>query len=729
MAEKLVFDVLARASGTADVRKLGDAIDDVGKRVDDLGKKSAGDGSGFFSKFTAGAKKAADSVGTTFTKMSADLEKHGRQGGDSFAAGLTAGFTGVFGKIGAALTDVQAGFSAGWSGTGERAAREFVESFTRDAEGRLRDSKGRFVSAASDTYKAYTDALSKMSDGGGNTTKLGFFGRLAEQAASAGVSIAGELSKGLSKSLADVGPIAPVLFGALIGAAPIAGATIGGLIVAGISAAGIGAGIALAFRDPVIKAEAGALGKTVLDGLSKAADGFKPALQASFATLGEGFQKALPDLRTFFTNLQGSVEPIAESLSRMGQALSSGLADATREAGPVLEATFEGLEAIVTSLSDGFAALGDNGAEAATAISFTFKTIALVVGEALATVDLFLDAFGLLASSGVLGPGIAAEWTRYKAEVEGGSQALDSVKTSAEGAKAAMQAVQDEMLAQIDPAFNLWKQTNDLADARTKLSEAEQKYGANSSQAREAAAGLAKQALELTAAYGDMATQVDGTLNPALRRQLQELGLQPAEIKAIENSIMQAKAAGDKWAAGKYQNEVKLINADFVIGKIGAIAGAIRAIPSTKTVTVNAVGSGLALARAEGGIDLKMAKGGITSHFVTSPTVLYGERGDEAYIAKNASKDRSRAIVEQVAEKWLGGHVSWADGRGASGASPAGTMNAGVGGGGGTDTALLVAIARLQTAVESSRGGDVYLDGRRVGAIQGRETDLYERAG
>ncbi len=649
MAEKLVFDVLARASGTADVRKLGDAIDDVGKKVDNLGKKSAGDGAGFFSKFTAGAKNAAESVGNTFSTISADLEKHGRKGGDGFGSGLVAGFTGVFGKIG-------------------------------------------------------------------------------EAAAEAGGAAGKALTSGMSSALSAVGPAAPVLFGALIGAAPIAGATIGGLIVAGISAAGIGAGIALAFKDPVIKAEATALGKTVTDGLAKAADGFKPALQASFATLGEGFQKALPDIRTFFTNLQGSVEPIAESLSRMGQSLASGLADATREAGPVLEATFEGLEAIVTSVSDGFAALGDNGAEAATAISFTFKTIALVVGEALATVDLFLDAFGLLASSGVLGPGIAAEWTRYKAEVEGGSQALDSVKTSAEGAQAAMKAVQDEMLAQVDPAFNLWKQTNDLADARTKLSEAEKKYGENSSQAREAAAGVAKQALELTAAYGDMATQVDGTLNPALRRQLQELGLQPAEIKAIEKSIMEAKGAGDKWAAGKYQNEVKLVNADQVIGKLGTIAGAIRAIPSTKTVTVNAVGSGLALARKDGGIDLKMAQGGITSHFTTSPTVLYGERGPGAYSANDASKARSGAIVEQGAEKWLGGHVSWADGKGASGASPAGTMNAGVGAAG-SDNALLLAISRLQTAVESSRGGDVYLDGRRVGAIQGRETDLYERAG
>lgn len=61
--------------------------------------------------------------------------------------------------------------------------------------------------------------------------------------------------------------------------------------------------------------------------------------------------------------------------------------------------------------------------------------------------------------------------------------------------------------------------------------------------------------------------------------------------------------------------------------------------------------------RRLGSIDYAMAAGGaIASHFVHSPTVLYGEgRGSEAYISESAPVGRSREIARKTVDAWLGG--------------------------------------------------------------------------
>jgi hypothetical protein len=70
-------------------------------------------------------------------------------------------------------------------------------------------------------------------------------------------------------------------------------------------------------------------------------------------------------------------------------------------------------------------------------------------------------------------------------------------------------------------------------------------------------------------------------------------------------------------------------------------------------------------ARADGGIDLKMANGGITSRWLRSPTILAGERGSEAYISMSAPRQRSRAIARQAVDM-LGGPESIWGGRGST---------------------------------------------------------------
>lgn len=78
--------------------------------------------------------------------------------------------------------------------------------------------------------------------------------------------------------------------------------------------------------------------------------------------------------------------------------------------------------------------------------------------------------------------------------------------------------------------------------------------------------------------------------------------------------------------------------------------------------------------RALGGIDLKMANGGMayTSQWLRSPTILAGERGDEAYLALNAPKARTRAIARDVVDNHLGGpEALWPEMGGGAGTAAA----------------------------------------------------------
>jgi hypothetical protein len=642
MAEKLVFDVLARASGAADVKKIGAALDDVGKAADKLDGKSSG--GGFFAKFTSQAKSAASSVGGTFDKLTADLQAHGKKGGDGFGAGLIGGFTGVFGKIG-------------------------------------------------------------------------------QTAVEAGTKIGGSLTSGISSSLAATGPAAPVLFGALIAAAPPAGAAIAGALLAGISAASLGGGIAMALRDPAVLREAGSLGTDIMRTLTAATEGFKGPVVEAIGVFRNQWAAASGDVTRFFANTQGLVAPLAKSFGEAGQSLIKGLADASETAGPILTALGEGVKLIGETLGGAFSSLKDNGAAAATAISLSFQVIAATLAGLFGTIDLLTQAFGFLAKSGVLGPSVFMEYQRFQGEMERTKGSIDATTAALKTQGSEMTNLSNQLKAATDPAFALIDAQQKLNTAQQNVVKATREHGAASTQVKDANLEAAKAALQMQTAAEKAGGAFNGVMTPALRATLEAAGMTQAQIAQVESQLTTAAQAGKNFGK-RYEANIALLGLGGVQAAAGAAKRAIDAIPSSKTITINAVGSGLAVARAEGGIDKKMAQGGVMSHFVSSPTVLYGERGDEAYIAKDANKARSRLIAEQVVENWLGGKVSWGGGQTAR---KGGASAGGAGGGGAGNSEILGALHRLIAATE--RGGNVYLDQRLVGSIQGREADLFERAG
>lgn len=141
----------------------------------------------------------------------------------------------------------------------------------------------------------------------------------------------------------------------------------------------------------------------------------------------------------------------------------------------------------------------------------------------------------------------------------------------------------------------------------------------------------------------------------------------------------------------------------------------------------------------------KMAKGGIRAaasgllngpHIAAGEAIRYGEpaTGGELYLPRHGNRARSRALATVAVEDWLGGKITWPDSgggtsSGGSVAQPRGGGSAAVGAGssgGGIDRAVLAEMRSMVRAIESM---GVYLDNRRVGSVQGREADLYSRAG
>ena len=648
MAEKLIFDVLTRASGADDIKKLGTALDDVGKAADKLDGKSGG--GGFFAKFTSGAKTAASNVSSAFDKITTDLEAHGRKGGDGFGSGLVGGFTGVFGKIGQAA--VEAGGKAG-----------------------------------SGLMSGITGALEGMGPGG--------------------AAVGGGI------------------FAVLIAAAPAAGAAIAGGIIAGVAAAGIGGGIVLALQDEGIKAAAAELGAGIKQNLTLAAAGFKPAMQSAFAELDDAFRSSLTNIQTLFANTQGFVGPLADSVGKALGDIVKGMADLSAGAAPVIQALQYGVESVGRVIGEGFSKLEDNGAAAALALKLLFDGLAGGIMAVFEVVDKLSAAFGWMAEKGLLGPQIKESYESFKNTLAGVGTSMDSLRGKTDSATAAVQKQGEALRAQTDPAFALIQAQEQMSTAQKAYNDAVRQHGVNSDQAAAASVGLGKATLGVMDASEKAGTAFNGNLTPSMKDAMRAAGVSEQAIAALEKRTRDAAAANREFD-GDYNANLKVNGIGLAVSGLASVKRAVDAIPSVKTVTVTAVGSGLALARAEGGIDKKMAQGGVVSHFVSSPTVLYGERGDEAYIAKDANKARSRVIAEQVVENWLGGKVSWSGGRAASGGSTGASAPPVQASSGGGNDAVLQEMRNMVRAVQSM---GVYLDQRLVGSVQGREADLYERAG
>jgi TP901 family phage tail tape measure protein len=142
----------------------------------------------------------------------------------------------------------------------------------------------------------------------------------------------------------------------------------------------------------------------------------------------------------------------------------------------------------------------------------------------------------------------AAAQNKYKTHA-------DAAAGAARGERAALGALFSELKAQTDPVFALIDAQHKLTDAQDAAAKAVKAHGRNSKEARAAQLDLAKAAIELQGATGNLSASFDGKLTPAFRDTLRAAGLTDRQIKSVEGQFKDAKVAADKYT-GKYEANV-----------------------------------------------------------------------------------------------------------------------------------------------------------------------------
>jgi hypothetical protein len=204
----------------------------------------------------------------------------------------------------------------------------------------------------------------------GNATITGF--REALNALPSEVKIAAGIAAAAAALV-----IAPIIIG-IVDAALLTAAGLGGL----------GAGIALAARDPAVKAAFGDLGDDILSELTKAVAPFVPELIRAADVLGDAFERVGPRITAIFADLAPAIVPLTQELGVGLDEFLSGFQQGVHESLPLLRILGESLHRILGLTGDLFASAATAGPSAALA----FKLI-------LANVEGLIYGLGLLLRS------------------------------------------------------------------------------------------------------------------------------------------------------------------------------------------------------------------------------------------------------------------------------------------------------------------------------------------
>jgi TP901 family phage tail tape measure protein len=130
---------------------------------------------------------------------------------------------------------------------------------------------------------------------------------------------------------------------------------------------------------------------------------------------------------------------------------------------------------------------------------------------------------------------------KYKTEA-------DAVAGAARGERAALSALHSMLKAETDPVFALIDAQGKLRQAQDAATKAVKEHGKTSKEVRAADLELAKAALGVQDAAGNLASSFNGKLDPAFRETLRAAGLNKNEINNVAKAFQQAKKDGDRYA-------------------------------------------------------------------------------------------------------------------------------------------------------------------------------------
>lgn len=585
----------------------------------------------------------------------------------------------------------------------------------------IKDGIEKAVSGASIGTGGFESSGRKAGDSFGRGLSEGVGAAIPKIAADAGGALSQALGSGSGPIAAG---IVTGLIGGAIAAAPlVASALAGAIIGGGVISAAVGGAILAGMSSPQVQQAGQQLGNILLQGLKTDASAFVDPLLESIDIVEERYERLRPTIQNVFDNAAQYVEPFTLAAVDAVETIVEAFDKMVEVAGDdVMAGIFEGMGELSRSIADSFERLGEVGPEAAAGIETAFILAGDAIEGATTLVVFLAEQYGKLIElvriwRELNGDDLVAEgeWVELSEGVNGAKDAYEGLANAALEARDAMSAQHEEMLAQIDPVYAVVKAQGDLKDAQDRLTEATEKYGRGSQQANEAAADMAKQALELGMAVAEAGGLIDGKLTPAMYATLAAAGLTAPQIAAVEEAARAAKDQLDEYA-GNYAANVKVVGADVAIGAIGRVRGAIDQIPDSKTVYVNVIarGTGLAVRASGGNIGGEGMQAAATGG-VRGNMTLVGEQGPEIVRLPVGSTvfpagQSRRMLADQVWEDAATQRPSDFDSQGKTS---------------GNDD-VVAAIRELGRDIRNLK---LYINERVIGGMQGYEADLIGRAG
>jgi len=502
----------------------------------------------------------------------------------------------------------------------------------------------------------------------------------------------------LGRAVASAGP------GIAIGAPIVAGivswlgtATVGATL--GAAAAGaVAGGIAIASQDSRVQAAAASLADSIGAELRDAAAPLVPATLRAIDRVRVAFDDLGDELGDIFGSAATYVTPLTDALIGLVRGVAPGLRDLVQGARPVVQMLARELPELGDDLGEALSTLAEHGPEAARALGLVLEVAGAGINAVTTLVDTMAASFKILdvVSSLQRGPAALAETVAYyqiQAVAAGQSTQdwgwqLGELGAVADAATVEVRSLSDALDEIIGGNLSLVDATiaaeEAIDQATATIRENGKSVDLNTAKGRENVSALTAmaEAFNRETAAADKSGQSSDQAAAMHKRHADALY---AAARAAGYTEDEARALVAQWL-----KVPRNVNTTVTQKGAEAVKNAIAGIPSRKDVqvairltgqtNVSAVIAALNKNQRWGGIDYAMAAGGaIEAHYVTSPTVLYGERetGGEAFIPRLGDRGRSMQILETAAS-WYGADVVP---RGSRAAMVAASATAGGGGG------------------------------------------------
>jgi hypothetical protein len=227
---------------------------------------------------------------------------------------------------------------AGAKKAGDEGGKILGDALIRGADGRLRDSRGRFASLG--------DSIGK----------------------GAGPKAGTVIADGIMSGLLNVSKLStPILVGMGIGAAPGIGAAISAGIIGGAGGLGIIGGVALAARSPQVKSAGTSLGQTLMSGLEVDSGAFVAPVLRSIDMIEDRFEGLRPTIAKIFGNSSKFLEPMVDSATRAVGSILNGIERLTSKGGPVMDSLGRSVEIVGVAFEKAAGIIAGGSGDAANA--------------------------------------------------------------------------------------------------------------------------------------------------------------------------------------------------------------------------------------------------------------------------------------------------------------------------------------------------------------------------